>query len=70
VESRDRVFDAFYTTTMAVDDDGVAGPGTGLGLKIVADVAGSYGGHASIGEPSEGYGCRFEFRILAAGANA
>lgn len=67
-ENRDRVFDAFYTTTMAADDDGVAGPGTGLGLKIVADVASSYGGHASISDPSEGYGCRFEFRILAAGA--
>jgi signal transduction histidine kinase len=70
VESRGRVFDAFYTTTMAADDDGVAGPGTGLGLKIVADVANSYGGQAAIVEPSEGYGCRFEFRILAAGATA
>jgi signal transduction histidine kinase len=69
-ENRDRVFDAFYTTTMAADDDGVAGPGTGLGLKIVADVASSYGGQASIADPTEGYGCRFEFRILAAGATA
>lgn len=70
LENRDRVFDAFYTTTMAADDDGVAGPGTGLGLKIVADVASSYGGQASIADPTEGYGCRFEFRILAAGATA
>jgi signal transduction histidine kinase len=69
-ENRDRVFDAFYTTTMAAEDDGLAGPGTGLGLRIVADVASSYGGRASLGDPSDGYGCRFEFRILSAGADA
>jgi signal transduction histidine kinase len=69
-EDAARVFDAFFTTTMAADDDGVAGPGTGLGLKIVADIASSYGGYASIAEPSEGYNCRFEFRVLAEGAAA
>jgi signal transduction histidine kinase len=68
MENRDRVFDAFFTTTLTADDDGVAGPGTGLGLKIVSDVARSYGGYASISEPSEGYTCRFEFRVLAADA--
>ena len=62
---RDRVFDAFFTTTMAADDDGVAGPGTGLGLKIVSDIATSYGGSVSVEEASPGYGCRFEFRVLA-----
>jgi signal transduction histidine kinase len=67
---RDRVFDAFFTTTMAADDDGVAGPGTGLGLKIVSDIASSYGGSVSVEEASPGYGCRFEFRILSMGEEA
>lgn len=64
---RNRVFDAFFTTTMAADDDGIAGPGTGLGLKIVSDIAESYGGRVSVEEASPGYGCRFEFRVLAFG---
>lgn len=62
---RDRVFDPFFTTTLNVEDDGVAGPGTGLGLKIVSDIAQSYGGSAEVVEPSEGYNCRMEFSVLA-----
>ena len=64
-EIQDRIFDPFFTTTMAAEDDGVAGPGTGLGLKIVSDIAESYGGEVGIGEPSEGYSCRIEFKVLA-----
>lgn len=65
-EIQDRIFDAFYTTTFQ-DPDEIAGPGTGLGLRIVSDIAASYGGSVSLGEPSEGYNCRFDFRVLAAG---
>lgn len=68
--SRARVFDAFYTTTMAAADDGIAGPGTGLGLKIVSDIAASYGGSAVVAEPSAGFTCRLEFRILAEAASS
>ncbi len=65
---QDQIFDAFYTTTLTAEDDGVSGPGTGLGLKIVSDIAKSYGGNVSVVEPSEGFNCRIEFKILASEA--
>lgn len=52
--ARDRIFDAFYTTTEFSRDE-VAGPGTGLGLTIVSDIAANYGGEAKLIEASEGY---------------
>jgi signal transduction histidine kinase len=45
---RDRIFDAFVTTTEEADSE--LGAGTGLGLKIVADIAESNGGRATVGE--------------------
>lgn len=64
-ELHERIFDPFFTTTMG-EDDGVAGPGTGLGLKIVSDIAESYGGDVSVGRASDGYTCRMEFSVKAA----
>ena len=65
-EVRNRVFDPFFTTTVGSEEDGVAGPGTGLGLKIVSDVAASYGGTAEVTDPTDGYTCRIEFSVRAA----
>ena len=62
-EVHDRIFDAFFTTTVNLDDDGLAGPGTGLGLKIVSDIASSYGGSVMVGTPSDEYTCAIELRI-------
>lgn len=67
-ELESKIFDAFFTTTLGVDDDAIAGPGTGLGLKIISDIAASYGGSVNLGSPSEGYNCCLEFRILSAHA--
>lgn len=60
---KDRIFDAFFTTTEE-DFDDIAGPGTGLGLRIVSDIASSYGGDVKLVDPTKGYRCCFEFRIL------
>lgn len=64
----DKIFDPFFTTTMGTDDEGVAGPGTGLGLKIVSDIARSYGGTVELGSPTQGFNCRFDFRVLSSTA--
>lgn len=50
---RERIFDAFVTTTNESDSE--LGSGTGLGLKIVADLAESNGGSATIGIASSPY---------------
>jgi signal transduction histidine kinase len=61
-EYRDRVFDAFFTTS---GDDGSEGEGsgTGLGLRIVSDIATSYGGTVVLSEPDDGFITSFELRI-------
>ena len=65
---KDRIFDAFFTTTEQ-DFDDIAGPGTGLGLRIVSDIASSYGGDVKLTDPTEGYRSCFEFRILRNGGD-
>lgn len=64
-EARTKIFDPFFTTTVGAEDDGVAGPGTGLGLKIVSDIAESYGGRVEISEASSGYKTKIDFRVLS-----
>ena len=61
-----RIFDAFFTTTEQ-DFDDIAGPGMGLGLRIVSDIASSYGGDVKLADPAKGYKSCFEFRILRGG---
>lgn len=48
IENRTDVFDPFFTTSQP---DPVFGIGTGLGLTIVRDLARSWGGDVSVGEP-------------------
>ena len=56
--NRERIFDAFFTTTggaVAGAPDSVQAVGTGLGLKIVADIVQSVGGRAEVVDPPKGY---------------
>lgn len=59
-----KIFDAFYTTSISDADELLDGVGTGLGLKIVSDIASSYGGSVKLVEPSVNFKCAFEFKIL------
>lgn len=60
---RDRVFEAFFTTT-ETDGDSISGIGTGLGLQIVSDIASAYGGSVSLSDnPSDGYTTRFDLKL-------
>lgn len=58
LEHRDKVFEAFFTTTTAADvlaDDETQIIGSGLGLKIIKDIIEDAGGDVYIHEPSPGY---------------
>lgn len=58
----DRIFDPFFTTAN-YEADAVTGPGSGLGLKIVSDIASANGGEVKLREPDQGYACKFEFSV-------
>jgi len=65
-EIRERVFEAFVTSSLAHDTE--LGAGTGLGLKIVMDIARENGGSVVIGEAIESYKTCFELRLPKAKA--
>ncbi len=58
----DKIFDAFFTTHQYGDDE-LVGPGSGLGLKIVSDIASANSGQVQLGIPDGGYKCRFDFLV-------
>lgn len=65
-ENSDRVFNAFYTTSTASGDP--FGPdedvaGSGLGLKIIRDIAHSYGGRVHTAPPPPSYRTLFRFEV-------
>jgi signal transduction histidine kinase len=60
---KNRIFDAFFTTSSQNRKDEIAGPGCGLGLKIVSDIAKVNKGFVRLSEPDSGYGCCFEFGV-------
>lgn len=62
---RENLFDAFITTTEATDAE--LGAGTGLGLKIVADIARANGGIVAVGEAHAPFVTCIEFRVPTSG---
>ncbi len=67
--NRERIFDAFFTTASGAGaraSEAVQAVGTGLGLKIVADIAAAAGGDVSVAEPPEGYST--SIRVTVPGA--
>lgn len=68
-KNQDRIFDAFFTTSYSedsYDEDEEDMLGTGLGLKIIKDIATSYGGDVSLVGAPRGYSTCFRVEIPAA----
>ncbi|WP_422056487.1 sensor histidine kinase [Sphingomonas sp.] len=68
VESREKVFDLFFTTRIAAPADASNAEqfsGTGLGLWIVHQIVSKAGGDAEVGEPDVGFTTCLEVRLPA-----
>lgn len=66
-EYKDRIFDAFFSTSLPVDsDEGKEFAGSGLGLKIVKDILESYNGEIFLATPLEGYAICFRIEVKLA----
>ena len=63
-EIRESLFEPFVTTSLASDHD--LGLGTGLGLKIVQDIAEANRGSVRLGSTEEGFTSCFEVRLRKA----
>jgi signal transduction histidine kinase len=61
---RDRIFERFYRGTTGIK----AGPGTGLGLAVVAELVRRWDGEVRLAEPCNGTGTRLEATFPAAPA--
>lgn len=67
--NEDRIFNAFFTTSSPAShraSEVDEAQGTGLGLKIVHDIASSYGGNVFLVSPPEGYTTCFRLEVPAA----
>lgn len=67
--NRQHIFDAFFTTgggSGARESEAVQAVGTGLGLKIVADIVGAVGGDVAVVDAPEGYSTCLRVTVPAA----
>ena len=65
-KNKHRVFNAFFSTSTPASFDAPQNEqlvGTGLGLKIIKDIVGSYKGTIKVVTPTEGYATCFEIKI-------